>query len=120
MNSKILIVEDEGDLREVLSELFKENNFTVFQAENGRQGMAILESIAVDCVLTDVQMPVMNGMDFLKASKTKFGDKPPVFIMTAGSVFSKTQFYAAGADGYFDKPINVEAMIHTFRSLTTK
>jgi two-component system chemotaxis response regulator CheY len=63
----VLIIDDEREIRELLAEMLFMNKFTVFQAENGRQGLAVLEKETVDVVISDVQMPIMNGMDFLKA-----------------------------------------------------
>jgi DNA-binding response OmpR family regulator len=116
MQLKILIVEDDFELRDVIADLFKVHNFIVFQAENGKQGMGILEKEHVDYVLTDVQMPVMNGMEFLKASRAKFGAKLPIFIMTAASIYPEPQFFSEGANGFYEKPIDIDEFVNHLKS----
>jgi DNA-binding response OmpR family regulator len=116
MQLKILIIDDDFELRDVIVDLFKEHNFIVFQAENGKQGLGILEKENIDCVLTDVQMPVMNGMEFLKASRAKFGVKPPIFIMTAASIYPEPQFFSEGANGFYDKPVDIDEFVNYVKS----
>ena len=103
---RMLIVEDEMDLREVLAETFRMMGCLVLEANHGKEALEILAQEAVDLILTDVQMPIMDGMTFLKECKAKFRSKI-VFVMTGFSHHSKAEFTAQGADGFFEKPLNI-------------
>ena len=108
---KILIIEDDPDLREIMTDQFLEKNFIVFQANNGKQGLEVLEKEAVDMVLSDVVMPIMDGMNFLKAFKAKYKSHPPIFIMTGGNQYKPEDFIKAGASGYFSKPVSADEIL---------
>ena len=99
---KILIVEDLSDLRWALSEQFKDYGFEVVEAENGEEGLKALENLSPVFVLTDIQMPKMNGVEFLKQARTKYPTLP-IFVMTGFSPFTEKEILALGANGYFEK-----------------
>ena len=107
----VLVVEDDADLREIISEQFLAKKYIVYEASNGLQALKILEENHVDLILTDVQMPVMDGMDFLKSLNEKYRNHAPVFIMTGGNKYSESQFYQAGAIALFDKPVDISKII---------
>lgn len=108
----VLIIEDEPFLRELFKDQFEDRGHAVFMAENGKVGLEILAREVIDLVLTDVQMPVMSGMDFLKLARARSIDQPPVVVMTGGCLYTIEQFYEAGASAYFDKTgISVDRVI---------
>jgi two-component system chemotaxis response regulator CheY len=112
MKMNILLIEDNKDLRELFKEKFEAYGLTVFQAENGKIGLEIFIKEAIDLVLTDIQMPVMSGMEFLKEIRGINGPLPPIFVMTGGSSYTIEQILEAGAAGYFDKTnISIEEII---------
>jgi CheY-like chemotaxis protein len=71
---RILIIEDEKPLREAFAFLLRSEGFEVFLAENGKAGLECLAEVRPDLILLDMLMPIMNGVEFLKAAKlaTKF------------------------------------------------
>ena len=108
----VLIIEDEPFLREIFKDQFEAKGHAVFAADNGKIGLEMLAREVIDLVLTDVQMPVMSGMDFLKLAKARSIDMPPVVVMTGGCSYTVEQFYEAGASAYFDKiGISVDRVI---------
>ena len=107
---RILLIDDCEDLRASFSETLKSLGHFVFEAENGVRGLEMLSLNNVDCVLSDIQMPMMDGVEFLKHAKSKFPNLP-VFIMTGFSPYSKAEILNFGASGYFDKVnINLESL----------
>lgn len=100
---KILIVEDSSDLRWALVEQFKHYGFETVEADNGEEGLKVLETLSPVFVLTDIQMPKMNGIEFLKQARAKF-PALPIFVMTGHSPFTEAEVLSFGANGYFEKP----------------
>lgn len=117
---KILIVEDDPDLREIMSEQFLDKNWTVFEAANGREGLLALETEIVDLVLTDVIMPVFDGMSFLKEFKARYQNHPPIFIMSGGNQYRPEDFINAGATGYFTKPVSADEILSLTKNIPQK
>ena len=99
----VLIIEDDSDLRDIFKEKFERRGLIVFTAENGQVGLDILANEVIDLVLTDIQMPIMTGMDFLKFAKNLPIELPPIIVMTGGSPFTSEQIFDAGATAYFNK-----------------
>lgn len=99
---KILIIEDISELRWALSEQFKHYGFEVVEAENGEEGLKTLETLLPVFVLTDIQMPKMNGVEFLKQARSKYPTLP-IFVMTGFSPFTEAEILGFGANGYFEK-----------------
>lgn len=99
---KILLIEDLKDLRWALAEQFKHYGFEIVEAENGEEGLKALETLSPIFVLTDIQMPKMNGIEFLKQARAKFPTLP-IFVMTGYSPYSEAEVLGFGANGYFEK-----------------
>lgn len=78
---KILIVEDDAVLLQMLANVLRQHGFTVFEAQNGLEGIAHMKSDAPDLVLLDIDMPQMGGLFMLKTIR-KNGDKTPVMMLT--------------------------------------
>lgn len=84
MSKKILIVEDEADMRDALAEVLTQAGFTVTQAENGEVGLATALSEHPDLILLDVIMPIMNGQEMLgKLREDVWGQHAKVVMLTS-------------------------------------
>lgn len=100
----VLIVDDDEELRMAYKYQFESNGFIVFEAKNGLEAVEYIKENTFDLVLSDVQMPILSGMDLLKELKRlNLPNKPPVIIMTAGSKYSKSDFLNEGAVAYYKK-----------------
>lgn len=107
----ILIVEDNADFRQFLiTELVSE--YKVFEAENGQQGLDIALESHPDLVLTDLMMPVMDGLTLCSRLKTnKITSHIPIIVLTAkGSDDSRIKGIEHGADEYFAKPVKFDLL----------
>jgi len=82
--SKIMIVDDEAGIRDLLSEALSEKGFDVTSAKDGRESLRYMRKIAFDLLITDINMPNLNGIELLKRMKTA-GRKEKVVIMTGGA-----------------------------------
>lgn len=120
MPPKILIVEDNLDSREMLTTLLSNEGYTVISAEDGQDGLARLESDPPDLIITDIEMPNLDGIDLIKRLRERLDWKQvPIVVVSAYGSGNLAQAIDAGANGAMRKPIpmaNLFAMIHRLLS----
>ena len=105
---RILVVEDDQDIRELLVETLKRSDFEVDTAENGKKGLEKFRKQNFDLIVTDIRMPVMDGLKMLKKIK-KEDTKMPIVVITAyPSVDSAVECLVEGADDYLVKPVKLD------------
>lgn len=108
---KILIVDDSRAMRLVVRRALRQagyGNHDVNEAENGVQGLAFVRATAPDLILSDWNMPEMNGLDFLRAVRSDGVKTPFGFITTEGTDEKRTEAAGAGADFLLAKPFTAE------------
>jgi DNA-binding response OmpR family regulator len=115
---KILIVEDNEDLRKYMI-LFLQEYYSVLYAENGKQGLEILETHNVQLVISDVMMPIMDGFEFCQKVKSQIETSHiPVILLTALSSAENTSTgLEKGADAYISKPFDENMLLSRIRNL---
>lgn len=105
---KILIVDDEKGMRDLLSKVLKKEGYQVFVAQDGEEGLDVIKSQSVDIVIADLDMPVMNGIEMIKCAK-EFDPSLTIIIITAyASMESAIEALKLGAYDYLIKPFNIE------------
>ena len=97
MNSRVLIVEDEARLREVLCDYFSSKGELPVEAENGVQALARLEEEPFDAVLMDIMMPELDGLSVCRAVR-RTSDVPILFLTALSDEEDKLLGYELGAD----------------------
>ena len=107
---KILIVDDEKSLLDLLAVVFKKEGYSVKTAISGPKAREILEKDDIDLVITDIKMPQMSGMEVLKFVKDKNAEIPVIMITAYGSVKQAVDALKAGALDYVVKPFDVEEL----------
>jgi len=114
---KILIVEDEAAIRRVLSKILKEEDpaYDVFEAEDGRQGLEMIQSQEFDLVFCDIKMPVMDGMELLAAMQEQYSEVPVVMISGHGDLEVAVEAMRIGAFDYISKPPDLNRLLNTVR-----
>lgn len=105
MVEKVLIVEDDADIVEILSLYLSGAGFEVETAPNGAVGIEQLKASNVSVVLADIMMPVMNGYEFIKAAR-EFSNVPIILVSARHNAADKTLGLDLGADGYVTKPFD--------------
>ena len=113
MAYNVLIVDDSTPMREVIKKVVKASGFNlggIFEASNGREALDLLEREWLDLVLTDYNMPEMNGLELLDAMKKNENlmSIPVVMITTEGSKQRVEEFLDKGAMAYIKKPFSPE------------
>ncbi|MCA1784628.1 MAG: response regulator [Desulfotignum sp.] len=111
----ILIVDDSLPMRAVIKRTLKAAGYgasTLFEAANGEDALGLMKNNWVDLVITDYNMPVMDGLAFIKAMKEQelFQDIPVVVVSTEGNQTRIDEFMNTGAAGYITKPFTAEAI----------
>jgi DNA-binding NtrC family response regulator len=106
--ARLLVVDDESEIRRIFEDYFSSLGYSVVAAENGRDALEKFVSGSFDCVLSDLMMPIMDGMEFLRALREK--DKETAFFLMTGypSVRSTVDAMKLGAYDYVTKPLNLE------------
>jgi YesN/AraC family two-component response regulator len=109
----ILIVDDEPLLRDCLRDVLSAQRYIVLEASNGAEALMVVRTQTVDLILTDVDMPVKNGIEFLKEFRA-INQTTPVIVMSGGHVLSIEELMRLGAAGFISKPfINIESLLRT-------
>ena len=116
---KILIVDDDRTTRKLLGLYLRGSGFEVVTAENGLNALEKLGSETVQMVLTDLNMPFMDGIEFLKSMKSNPGTShiPALMITTETDKEERERAIAAGADGYLSKPVTAEVVVSKIRQM---
>lgn len=116
---KLLLLEDDKRLRETLIDIFEFNDFEVYSANNGIEGLEILNTIAPDIIVSDVMMPKLDGFQFLKKIKENpLTEITPVILITANTVTeSKFKGLEYGANDYITKPFDSKELILKVKNL---
>ncbi|NLA16199.1 MAG: response regulator [Bacteroidales bacterium] len=104
----ILIIEDDVQIRSMIKE-FLYNCYNVLEASNGKEGMEITEQYLPQLIISDIIMPVMNGVEFVKKIRSLDHVKhiPIIFLSAKSDIESQIKGYAIGADAFLNKPFNI-------------
>jgi len=114
----VLVVEDEPEIRFLLKDILKED-YIVYEAEDGREALDLIDKILPDIVICDVMMPNMNGLELCNKIKNDTATcQVPFILLTArGSEDHHIEGYEAGADAYIPKPFNTTHLKVRIRKL---
>jgi two-component system, sensor histidine kinase and response regulator len=118
MHKKILLIEDEEELRENLQEILELNGFEIYSTTNGEEGLKLSSEIQFDAILSDLMMPVMDGITFLKhIKKNENYVHVPVIILTAkiDRIAYRTGM-ESGADDFLTKPVKSGELLSAINS----
>lgn len=107
----ILVVEDNNNLRMLMSDRLEMEGYEIFQAQNGKKALEILENNKIDVLITDIMMPIMDGYQLIEIVRES-GYTMPVLMVTAKDTFEdKEMGFRLGTDDYMVKPININEMV---------
>ncbi|WP_315066994.1 response regulator transcription factor [uncultured Clostridium sp.] len=116
MKKSILIVEDELRIRFLLRDYLLKENFNVYEASDGEEGLFVFSTQKIDLILLDIMMPVMDGLTML--GKLREASTVPVILLTAkGEEEDKLQGYDYGADDYITKPFSPKVLMAKIKAL---
>ena len=116
MPKKILIVEDEPNIRELLRLYLEREGYTVLEAENGVEGIKKWKSDKPDMLLLDVMMPVMDGWEVCREIRAE-SDVPIIMLTAKGETADRVSGLEMGADDYIVKPLEMPEVIARVRAV---
>ncbi len=119
MSRTVLTIDDSKAIRDMVAFTLEPQGYRVVGAENGSEGLAKLKAERPALVITDLNMPVMNGLDFIRnARKDPAGAGVPIVMLTTESRPElKAEGKAAGATGWINKPFNAETLVSVAKKL---
>ncbi|MGN1329783.1 MAG: response regulator transcription factor [Clostridia bacterium] len=114
---KILVVEDDKNLRKLIVTCLEKANYTVFESMNGERALDLMDKEYIDLIVTDIMMPEMNGYELIKELREAKYEVPILIITAKEDIEDKKQGFNLGADDYMVKPINIDELILRVKSL---
>lgn len=100
----ILVVENEDNMRRVLTALLRRSGYKTLEAGDGEAALELLSNERVDAVLSDLKMPRMNGLELVQHMRTRFRPIPVVLLTAYGTIGSAVEALKQGAFDYLTKP----------------
>jgi DNA-binding response OmpR family regulator len=116
---KILVIDDENNLRETLSALLTHGGFKVYEAKDGEQGIEKVKQTEPDLIICDIMMPVLDGYGFLKKHGKSIYSHIPVLLISAKAE-EQDEVVRLGIKGYLRKPFKYNELIAKVNRALTK
>ena len=114
---KILIAEDDRELRRLFAHVLLKNGYTVKEVGNGKEALDAIDAEYFDLIISDIMMPLMDGYEFVRLLR-EAGNTTPVLMITAKDAFDDMRRgFISGTDDYMVKPINVNEMVLRVQAL---
>ncbi|MBE5730847.1 MAG: response regulator transcription factor [Clostridiales bacterium] len=114
---KILIAEDDNEVRLLFQRFLTKNGFAVACANNGKEALDIMSKDFFDLLVSDIMMPVMDGYELVRSLRES-GDNTPVLMITAKNAYEDMRLgFLSGTDDYMVKPVNVNEMLLRINAL---
>ena len=116
MKSRILVIDDEAEIRRSVRMILEYEGYDVLEASSGPEGIALSEKESPDLIFLDVKMPGMDGLEVLQRIKASNDAIPVVIISGHGTVTTAVEATKAGAFDFIEKPLASERVLVTIRN----
>jgi two-component system alkaline phosphatase synthesis response regulator PhoP len=119
IKQKILVVDDEPDIRELIEYNLKKEGYQVFTASNGQEGVSEAKRSHPDLIILDIMMPKMDGIEACRVLRTmnEFKNTFMVFLTARSEEYSEIAGFNVGADDYIAKPIKPRALVSRINAI---
>jgi DNA-binding NtrC family response regulator len=111
--AKVLVIEDDEVLRQLLIDVLSDQGYVVEAAETGEDGLKLMEADVFDIVLLDINLPGMDGMDVLRLAPARQPDAQVVMMTAFGTVDTAVEAMKQGAFDYINKPFSTDELLLT-------
>ena len=115
MNEKILVVDDDAEVRKTLSLILDENGYSVETVEDGKQAIKACERLPFDVALIDIELPDIKGTELLRRLKEEQPNMIKIIITGFPTLENAMKVINEGADGYVLKPFDVQKLLETIK-----
>lgn len=116
MEYKVLLAEDERNLRMIVSSYLSKNGFLVDAVSNGNEAMIAVDHKLYDIIILDIMMPIKDGMEVCKYIRRKY-DVPVIFLTALNQEQDIVNGYEVGADEYMTKPVSMPILVAKMNAL---
>ncbi|HEY7910400.1 MAG TPA: response regulator [Blastocatellia bacterium] len=115
---KILIVEDNPDFRDLLAIMLKDEGYTVYTADDGEEGVKLVDADCPDLIITDINMPHMDGIEMVRVLRQKPEcNRVPIIVLSAYGSGNLKDAIKAGADEAVRKPLDYDWFVTAINRL---
>lgn len=108
---KILVVEDDKNLRKLITTYLKKNEYITYEATNGLEALDIMDTNYIDLIISDIMMKEMDGYELTKSLRDANYTIPILLVTAKSTIADKKEGFLLGADDYMVKPINMEELL---------
>jgi two-component system response regulator AtoC len=115
LTKRLLIIDDEANMRHMLSTLLHKSGYQVDTASNGLEGLSLMDQNEYDFILCDLKMPKMDGMEFLKSIRGKTGTATVIMMSAYGAIDTAISAMKLGAYDYISKPFKTDEVLLTLK-----
>ena len=122
MSAAILTVDDSASLRQAIKIALSSEGYSVTEAADGSEGLTKADANAFDLIITDLNMPVMDGLTMIRELRAKpaHAGVPILFLTTESDANIKAQAKAAGATGWLTKPFNADQLVGVVKKVLAR
>lgn len=117
---RLLIVEDEMDLNDIIRMKMEDEGYNVDSCYDGQEALLYLESVEYDAVIMDVMIPKINGFEVVKRYREKGGQSPIIFLTARDEVRDRVKGLDTGGNDYLIKPFSFDELMARIRAMTRK
>lgn len=117
---KVLIIDDEKSIRRALREILEFEECNVEEAENGKEGLELIQKNEYDLIFCDIKMPVIDGLDVLSRTVKLNVETPIIMISGHGNIETAVQAIKDGAFDFIEKPLDLNRILVTLRNATDR
>ena len=115
LKKRLLIIDDEKNMRHMLSSLLEKSGYRVDTASDGYEGLQIIEQKKYDFIICDLKMPRMGGLEFIKSSRKSIGDATLIMMSAYGNIDTAIEAMKLGAYDYISKPFKTDEVLLTLK-----
>ena len=108
---KILVVEDDKNLRKLITTYLRKNEYITYEATNGEEALEVIDTNYIDLIISDIMMEKMDGYELTKSLREANYTIPILLVTAKSTIEDKREGFLLGADDYMVKPVNVNEMV---------
>ena len=112
---RLLVIDDEENMRHMLSSMLKKSGYRVYTASNGSEALDMVDQTLYDFILCDLKMPVMSGMEFFEAARDKLWASTVIMMSAYGSIDTAVEAMKKGAYDFISKPFKFDEVLLTLK-----